>query len=142
MLLVLMVLSFVLVVFLVIAIVALLETEDDPTDRPIRIAFYVSAFIFCSLGMTLLLMKSGDTNDYYDHLEESEILEQQIDNWDQLGNYERILVTKAVLEFNQVIQDEKELKDNLMTRGFQNELIARMEELELPVGEGGWNDQT
>jgi len=80
-------------------------------------------------------MKSDDINDYYDHLEESEILEQQIYNWDELGEYEKILVTKAVLEFNQVIQDEKELKDNLMTRGFQNELITRMEELELPFEE-------
>ncbi len=136
MLFILMVLSFAFVtIFLIVGIVFLIDAADNPEDRPIRIIFYVVAFIFCSLGTTLLLMKSDDINDYYDHLEESEILEQQIYNWDELGEYEKILVTKAVLEFNQVIQDEKELKDNLMTRGFQNELITRMEELELPFEE-------
>lgn len=136
----------ILVIAMFLAIILIVSTaivftstpfnEDSRDDRDLRVIFHVSLAIFAIIALTLLFTKTDDISDYYEHLQTSEILEEQIENWDELGKYEKVLVSVDIIEFNEIIQNEREIKNNFFTRGFHNELIARMDKIELPFEEG------
>jgi len=109
--------------------------EDDVGDRKWRVVFHASLAIFAITGLFLLCIKGDDIPCYYEHLQTSEILEERVENWDELDEYEKVLVAMDIIEFNEIIQNEREIKHNFFTRGFHNELIARMDKIELPFGE-------
>jgi len=137
----------ILVIAMYLAIILIVSTaivftstpfnEDSTDDRNLRVIFHVSLAIFAISALTLLFTKMDDISDYYEHLQTSEILEEQIENWDELGKYEKVLVSiQDIIEFNEVIQRERDIKNNFFTKGFHNELIARMDKIELPFEDG------